>query len=236
MDKIHYLGSTCNSNLQIIKFSFVLVGWPKRVGYTNFKNSYLFNRKELEDAPHINGNGLTRTISLWWVYLQILGLIPLNSSICTGHQDSTHKDAKDHVTLCKSSKVKGFNGHHQRHEGFDGHHIHRLHINKEEGSIIYSSYQGCQGPQYHQSSVNKVFFRNIIIIIQDGFKDFKGFNIIMFKASISLKTYPMVPLYIFITIRVPTPQKRGTKTSPLVCNTLWDSYAWSQGYYMPMTI
>ena len=65
-------------------------------------------------------------------------------------------------------------------------------------------------PSAHQSSRNKEFFKNIIII---------------FKVSISLKTYPMVPLYIFITIRVPTPQKRGTKTSPLVCNTLWASNA-----------
>src|SRR5713226_7188847 len=32
-------------------------------------------------------------------------------------------------------------------------------------------------------------------------------------------------IYIFMTIRVPTPQKRGTKTLPLVCNTLWASYA-----------
>ena len=35
---------------------------------------------------HINGNGLTSTSSLWWVYLQIIGLIPLNSSICLGLQ------------------------------------------------------------------------------------------------------------------------------------------------------
>ena len=41
--------------------------------------------------------------------------------------------------------------------------------------------------------------------------DFKGFKIIMFKVFISLKTYPMVPLYIFITIRVPTPQKKVYK-------------------------
>ena len=47
----------------------------------------------------------------------------------------------------------------------------------------------------------QTLFKNIIIIL---------------KVSVSLKTYPMVPLYIFITIRVPTPQKRGTKTSPLV--------------------
>ena len=53
--------------------------------------------------------------------------------------------------------------------------------------------KGYQGPQHHQSSGSKDFFKNIIII---------------FKVSISLKTYPMVPLYIFITIRVPTPQKR----------------------------
>ena len=120
------------------------------MGYTNFKNSYLFNRKELEDAPHINENGLTRTISLWWVYLQILGPIFLNSSICIGHKDSTLKGAKYHVTLCISSKVKGFNGPHQRHGGFNGIHIHILNINKEEFSTIYSSYQGYQGPQHHQ--------------------------------------------------------------------------------------
>ena len=115
------------------------------MGYPNFKNSYLFKRKELEDAPHINRNGLMRTISLWWVYLKILGLILLNSSICTGHQDSTHKGAKDHVTLCISSKVKGLNGHHKRHERFSGLHIHILNINKEEVSTIYLSYQGYQG-------------------------------------------------------------------------------------------
>ena len=120
------------------------------MGYTNFKNSYLFNRKELEDAPHINGNGLTRTIYLGWGFLQILGLIPLNSSICTEHQDSTHKGAKDHVTLCISFKVKGFNGHHQRHEGFNGLHIHILNIKKDEVSTVYSSYQGYQGSQHHQ--------------------------------------------------------------------------------------
>ena len=157
-------------------------------------------------------NGLKINISLWWVYFQIIGLIPLNSQICIGHQDSTHKGAKDHVTLCISSKVKGFNGHHQGHEAFDGIHIHRLHITKEQGSTIYSSYQGYQGLQHHQSSGNKFFFKNIIII---------------FKVSISLKTYIMVSLYVLITIRVPTPKKRGTKTSPLVCNTLWASYAWS---------
>ena len=160
------------------------------MGYTNFKNSYLFNCKELEDSPHINKNGLKRNIPLWWVYFQTLGLIPLHSSIYTGHQDSTHRGAKYHVTLCISSKVKGFNGNHQRHEGFNGLHIHKLHINKD-GSTIYSSYQGYQGPQHHPLSGNKDFFKNIIII---------------FKVSILLKTYPMVPLYIFIIIRVPRPK------------------------------
>ena len=60
-------------------------------------------------------------------------------------KDSTHKGAKDHVTLCISSKVKGFNGHHQRHEEFNGLHIHILNINKEEVSTVYLSYQGNQG-------------------------------------------------------------------------------------------
>ena len=64
MEKKYYLEPTCNSKLQIIKFSFVWSDHPKKVGYTNFKNPYLFNRKELEDDPHINGNGLTRTISV----------------------------------------------------------------------------------------------------------------------------------------------------------------------------
>ena len=111
-------------------------------------------------------------------------------------KDSTHKGAKDHATLCISSKVKGFNGHHKMHEEFYGIHIHRLHINKEEGSTIYSSYKGYQGPQHHQSSGNKDFFKNITII---------------FKVSISLKTYPMVPLYIFITIIVPNKYKHNKK-------------------------
>ena len=104
----------------------------------------------VEYAPHINGNGLTSTISLWWVYLEILGPIPSHYSICTGHQDSTHKCYEYHVTLCISSKVKVFNGHHQRHEGFNGIHIHILKSNKEQVSTIYSSYQGYQGPQHHQ--------------------------------------------------------------------------------------
>ena len=133
------------SKLQRIKFSFVWSAHPKRRG-TPTSKIHLFNCKELEDTPHINGNTMTRNISLWWVYFQTLSLIPLNSSICIGHQDSKHKGAKDHVTLCISSKGKGFNGHHQRHEGFNGLPIHRLHINKEEGSTIYSSYQGYQGP------------------------------------------------------------------------------------------
>ena len=176
---------------EITNICFVLFGQlTQKDGVHQHQNSSLFNCKELEDAPYIIGNGLTRTIFLWWVYVKILGLIPLNYSICTGHQDSTHKGVKDHVSLCISSKVKGFNGHHQRNEGYDGVHINILHINKEEGSTIYSSYQGYQGTQHHQSSGNKDFFKNIVII---------------FKVFVSLKTYPMVPLYIFITIRVPTP-------------------------------
>ena len=35
-------------------------------------------------APHINGNGLMMTISIWWVYFKILGVIPLNYSIFLG--------------------------------------------------------------------------------------------------------------------------------------------------------
>ena len=123
---------------------------------------------------------------------------------------SLNMTSRLHTKMCQRPCYLMHKFQSQRHEGFDGLHIHRLRINKEEGSTIYSSYQGYQGPQHHQSSGNKDFFKNIIII---------------FKVSISLKTYPMVPLYIFITIRVPTPQKRGTKTSPLVCNTLWASYA-----------
>ena len=89
-----------------------------KVGYTNFKNSYIFNRKELDDAPHININFMLRTISLWWIYFKIIVLTPLHSLICTRHQDCTHKGVKDHVTLCISSKVKGFNVHHKRNYGF----------------------------------------------------------------------------------------------------------------------
>ena len=81
--------------------------------------------------------------------------------------------------------------------------------------------KGIKDPNTTNQVGTNTFFKNIIII---------------FKVSISLKTYQMVRLYIFITIRVPTPQKRGTKTSPLVLNTLWASYAWSQGYNMSMTI
>ena len=121
-----------------------MVSSLKKVGYTNFKNSYLFNCKELEDAPHINGKGLNMTISLWWVYVKILGLIPLNYSIYIGHQDSTQKGAKDHVRLCIVSKVKGFNGHHQRYERLNGIQIHILNINKEYSSTIYLSYKGYQ--------------------------------------------------------------------------------------------
>ena len=77
--------------------------------------------------------------------MQILGVIPLNSSICIGHQDSTQEGAKDHVSLCIVSKVKGFNEHRQRYERFNGIHIHILNINKEEASTIYLSYQGYQG-------------------------------------------------------------------------------------------
>ena len=149
VEKIYYIGPTCNSRLQIIKFSFVWSAHPKKVGCTNFKNSHLFNCKELEDAPHINENGLMRNISLLWVYLQMFGLIPLNSSICIGHQDSTHKGVEDHVTLCISFNVKGFNGNHQMHEGLYVLHIHIININKEEDSTIYSSYQWNQGPQHH---------------------------------------------------------------------------------------
>ena len=47
-------------------------------------------------------------------YLQIIGLIPLIHQFVQDFKDFTHKGAKDHVTLCISSKVKGFNGHHQR--------------------------------------------------------------------------------------------------------------------------
>ena len=136
-----------------------MVDSPKKVGYTNFKNLYLFNRKELEDSLDINRNGLIRNISLWLFSFKILCSIPLNSSICTRHQDSTPKGTKDHVTLCISS-----NGHHQGHEGFYGIHIHKIQI-KKEGSTIYSSYQGYRGPQHHQSSGNKDFFKSIIVII-----------------------------------------------------------------------
>ena len=122
-----------------------MVDSPKKVRYTNLKNPYLFNHKELEDSPHINRNLFTMNISVWWVYLKSLGLIPLNSSICIGHQESTQKGAKDHVSLCIVSKVKGFNGHPQRYERFNGIHIHILNINKEEASTIYLSYQGYQG-------------------------------------------------------------------------------------------
>ena len=76
---------TCNSKLQIIKFSFVLSAHPKRWGTPNSK-VHLLNCKELEYDPHINENGLTRTIPLQWVYFQILCLIPLNSLICSGLQ------------------------------------------------------------------------------------------------------------------------------------------------------
>ena len=72
-------GPTCN--LQIIKFSFVWLAHPKRLGTPTSKIHI-----SSKDDPHINGNGLTMTISLWWVYLQILGLRPLNSSICSGLQ------------------------------------------------------------------------------------------------------------------------------------------------------
>ena len=67
VDKTYYLGPTFNSNLQIIKLSFVWLAHPKRWGTPTY--SYLFNHKELQDAPHINGNGLMRTISLLCFYL-----------------------------------------------------------------------------------------------------------------------------------------------------------------------
>ena len=60
--------------------------------------------------------------------------------------------------------VKGFNGHHQKHEQFNGIHIHILHINKEDGSTIYSSYQGYQKP----------FQRYHIIFKQDTFRGLQG--------------------------------------------------------------
>ena len=53
-------------------------------GVHQLQNSHIFNRKELEDTTHINGNGLKMNISLLWVYLKIIGLILLNSSICLG--------------------------------------------------------------------------------------------------------------------------------------------------------
>ena len=104
VDKNYYLGPTCNSKLQIIKISFVQSAHPKRWGSPTSK-IHLFNYKELEDDPHINGNGLMRTISLLWVYFQILFLIPLNSSICPGRQRPTHEGAKDHTTNYKSFNV-----------------------------------------------------------------------------------------------------------------------------------
>ena len=92
--KKYYLEPTCNSKLQIIKFSFFLVGSPKKVGYPNFKNSYLFNRKEPRDVPPTVGNGTARAISPWWVYFQSHGPIPLKYSICSGCQ-------RPHTWRCK---------------------------------------------------------------------------------------------------------------------------------------
>ena len=53
------IGLTCNSKLQIIKFSFVWSAYSKKWG-TPTSKIHLFNHKELEYAPHINENGLTR--------------------------------------------------------------------------------------------------------------------------------------------------------------------------------
>ena len=77
-------------------------------GYTNFKNSYLFNHKELEDAPHINVNRLMRTISIWWVYFQFLCLIILNYSIflgifCFWHDYVSPRSVRHIVHLISSS-------------------------------------------------------------------------------------------------------------------------------------
>ena len=72
--------------ITIIKFSFFLVGSPKKVGYPNFKNSYLFNRKEPRHVPPIVWNIMTRDISPWWVYLKSHVPIPLKYTICLGCQ------------------------------------------------------------------------------------------------------------------------------------------------------
>ena len=62
-----------------------MVGWPKKMGYTNFKNSYLINHEEPHDVPPTVGNIMTRDIIQWWDYLQLIDLIPLNSSIFARH-------------------------------------------------------------------------------------------------------------------------------------------------------
>ena len=50
MDKIYYLGPTCDSKLQTIKLCFVWSTHPKRWG-TPTSKIHLFNHKELEDTP-----------------------------------------------------------------------------------------------------------------------------------------------------------------------------------------